>query len=81
MRAPTWLLVVIAAVAAAGVLSRTGAAKHPPAGHVVVISIDGLMPEDVFGPSGIRLPAIAALRTTGAAAEGLEGVAGLDFHK
>lgn len=76
MRSQAWILALVGAAVAAGVLSRTGAAKHPPDAHVVVVSIDGLMPEDVRAASAAPepLPEIAALRTAGAVAEGVAGV-------
>ena len=48
----------------------------PPHGRVVMVSIDGLMPETYIDPDrlGLRVPTLRALRARGAFARGVESV-------
>jgi predicted AlkP superfamily pyrophosphatase or phosphodiesterase len=59
-------------LAALAPAARAAEAKRP---HVVLISIDGLVPEIILpSADGPRVPALAALRDAGSYADGVEGV-------
>jgi hypothetical protein len=64
----------LAALAGAGLLALTGA--RAAASPVLLISLDGLRPDDVTQATsrGLKLPALAALMREGAYAEGVTGV-------
>jgi predicted AlkP superfamily pyrophosphatase or phosphodiesterase len=54
--------------------SRQAAAPHPE--HVIMISIDGMVPDYYTAPErvGLRAPNLALLKNGGAYAEGVEGI-------
>lgn len=50
--------------------------QNPPAAHVIMISVDGLMPEYYTAPAplGLQVPTLTRMKLDGAYAEGVEGV-------
>lgn len=70
-------LAVVALVAACGAPNDiVKPVAPPPAGRVVMISIDGLMPETYTDPDrlGLRVPTLRAIKARGAFARGVESV-------
>lgn len=66
---------VLTAIAAAGLLVAAAPPTSRPADHVVLISIDGLVPEYYIRPQdfGLSLPSLVALRDAGSFAEAVVG--------
>ena len=65
------------AVAVSAVLLLTFAfAQNERAGHVIMISIDGLMPDNYTAPElrGLKIPNLIQMKNEGAYAEGVEGI-------
>ncbi len=51
-------------------------AQSEHAGHVIMISIDGLMPDNYTAPElrGLKIPNLIQMKNEGAYAEGVEGI-------
>jgi len=75
MRRPAPLLLLALALGAA--CTRPGASTPPgPADHVIMVSVDGLMPEVYLRPDelGLAVPTLRALKAAGAHSPGVRGV-------
>ncbi len=70
------LLFLLVALITHGQGNRTGSARSAAAKHVIMISIDGLVPDYYTAPerAGLQTPSLGMLKSGGAYAEGVEGV-------